>query len=169
MATIGGDGRAAVVVEDPVAGKQVADAGADVFATSIAPVLAPGHNVFEQKVADRVQSVESRPAPLPEAAPEVSVMGDEKEATGGEGAHPLPLQPDDLVTTGDEEPASVKQPQPTSLENLVPEVESSASADASSSAVASSSAASTEHVAPHAADPTEEDLERIQKQLYEDA
>lgn len=150
-------------MEDPVAGKQVADAGADVYATSIVPVVAPGHNVFEQKVADRVQSVESRPAPLPEAAPEVSVMGDEKEVVGGEGAHPLPLQPDDLVTTGDEEPASAKQPLPTSLENLVPEVESSASTDASSSA------ASTERVAPHAADPTEEDLERIQKQLYEEA
>lgn len=146
-----------MVVEDPLANKQVAEVAADAAATSVVQVIAPGHNVFEHKVSEKGRPIESEPAALPEVAPEISSMGSPEPTTGAE-AVPIPAQPDDLVTTGDLNAANPIAASPV-LENLAPDVESSRVGDLPSS--------TTTESPPAVHEPEDDDLARIQNQLYE--
>lgn len=93
MATIEGH-----VVEDPIAAEKAVDA--PVVTEGLAPVVAPGPNVFEQKAGDfpasaslAAENPANRPADSKAAASDAHVLG---------AAPPLPLEPEDLITSEDE-------------------------------------------------------------------
>lgn len=132
----------------------MADAGNDSpITTGLPQAVAPGHNVFEQQIAEGERKVESELVEAQAPATEVSSMGSVEDAASA--APPLPQQPDDLVTTGDEEPVSTAMPEIPG--NLAPEVEAPEASTETTSLAASSSAG-----------VTEEDLQRVQNQLFED-
>jgi hypothetical protein len=179
VATIGGeDGRPAVVVDDPVAGEKAA---ADALKTTEGlkgMAAAPGPNVFEQKVAEQFNSIESKPAPLPPQPIEgpSSIAGDSAAATNAVPVA-LPLEPEDLITEEEDAPVAIQTAPPTSLENLVPKLEvGSKHEDESVSptvspivedVTATSSGTTTTSSSPPAATrEVEEDLARMQEALF---
>jgi len=120
VATIGGeDGRQAVVVDDPLAAKVVADAMKTTEGLKGA-AAAPGHNVFEQKVAEQVNSVESKPAPVP---PQSIEGGQSLTAGAAMAANDIPVvlppEPEDLMTPEEDDSAAVQTAVAAPLENLV--------------------------------------------------
>jgi hypothetical protein len=98
-------------VEDPVvAERPLSDAG-DAQSTSQLPRVAPGHNAFDQK--ELMQESDSVERLQPASTQTLSVAGEVKAGLAAP-APPLPPQPEDLVTSGDD---GDLQAQPPSLSN----------------------------------------------------
>lgn len=119
-ATVGGHAEEPIVAEKPA------------VTEGLAPVVAPGPNVFEQKAGDNVVLSASSVAPEnPPPKPAVSEAAVSDAYVPGV-APPLPLEPDDLITSDEELPATP--------EVVIAEETSSVVVEESSSEVHSSSA-----------------------------
>jgi hypothetical protein len=182
VATIGGeDGRQAVVVDDPMAAEKVV---ADAMKTTEGlrgAAAAPGHNVFEQKVAEQVNSVESKPAPVPPQ----SIEGLSLTVGAGMAANDIPVvlppEPEDLMTPEEDDSAAVQTAVAAPLENLVlnPEAPllskdqndgsvSPTLSPTAEDAIATSSGTTLASSSSTTVKEVEEDLARMQEALFGD-
>lgn len=146
-----------LVVEDRVAAKGGAGIVGGVTTQNLPLAAAPGHNIFEQKVAEGERVIESDYVEVKQPlATEVSstVVVDDTAA-----APPLPLQPDDLVTSDKEEPPSTKYKAPDTPVNLVPDVELHSDP---------TSAVQLPDIPAVTSNSVHDDLQRVQNQLFED-
>ncbi len=172
VATVGGgEGRAPVVVDDPAgndkAGTRVAVHEQAQTTEGIQAGAVPGPNVFEHKVAEPISSdVESKPSQTPQLSSSIN-GGAAAIAAADEGAPVLlPPVPEDLATP---EEAELVQ-STTSTLDLKPDVDPpKENAPPDSKKLGESVPKGPSHPEEDKTEEAAEDLERVQKELFDEA